>query len=160
MRKFIPGNLIFVITGLLLFILSCTPESCFEETEAYLKATLYLDLGPGKAVKLQAPDSITVYGLNMETNKLYSSAKNTKVIKLPLNASATTSVFIIRINGVSDTLEFRYDNYPHLVSKECGYTYYHNLDTDRIYTRHKILGLHYYKRTITTLNEENIRIFY
>jgi len=156
MRKFIPGNLTIILSGLILFLISCTPESCFEETESYLKASFYSgDVIP----KLRAPDSLTIYGLNMDS-VLYNKSRNVQPALIPLNASASSSIFIIIINGISDTLEFRYSSYPHLVSKECGYTYYHNLDTNRIFTKHKIINIYYGKRNITTINEENIRIFY
>ena len=37
--------------------------------------------------------------------------------------------FVIRINGINDTIEFIYSSYTHLLSKECGYTFSYNLDT-------------------------------
>ena len=157
MRKLIPRNLTIILSGLILFLLSCTPESCFEETESFLKATLYLN----ETGNLRAPDSLTVYGLNMETNKLYNKTKNVQIALLPLNASTANCVYIIRINGITDTLEFRYSSYPHLVSKECGYTFYHNLISDSLtYTTNAIDSIYIRKNTITTFNEENIRIFY
>ncbi|MFA5819473.1 MAG: DUF6452 family protein [Bacteroidales bacterium] len=157
MRKLIPRNLTIILSGLILFLLSCTPESCFEETESFLKATLYLN----ETGNLRAPDSLTVYGLNMETNKLYDKTKNVQIALLPLNASTANCVYITKINGITDTLEFRYSSYPHLVSKECGYTFYHNLISDSLtYTTNAIDSIYIKKNTITTFNEENIRIFY
>ena len=157
MKKFIPRILTIILSGLILFLLSCTPESCFEETESFLKATLYLN----ETGILHAPDSLTVYGLNMETNKLYNKTKNVQIALLPLNASTTNCVYIIKINGITDTLELRYSSYPHLVSKECGYTFYFNLISDSLtYTINAIDSIYVRKNTITTINEENIRIFY
>ncbi|MDP3003236.1 MAG: DUF6452 family protein [Bacteroidales bacterium] len=157
MRKFIPRNLTIILSGLILFLLSCTPESCFEETESFLKATLYLN----ETGILRAPDSLTVYGLNMETNKLYDKTKKIQIALLPLNASTTNCLYIIRINGITDTLVLNYSSYPHLVSKECGYTFYHKLISDSItYTTNAIDSIYIRKNTITTFNEENIRIFY
>jgi hypothetical protein len=155
MRKVIPGNLVVILSGLILFMLSCTPESCFEETKSFLKASLYDNI----TKKLQAPDSLTAYGLNMETNKLYDKTKKLQIALLPLNAVTDNCVFIIKINGITDTLEFWYSSYPHLVSKECGYTFYHNLDT-LTYTTNVIDSIYIRKNNITTINEENIRIFY
>jgi hypothetical protein len=140
MRKLIPENPVIFLTGLILFFISCTPQSCFEETESYLKASFYDNL----TEKLLAPDSVTIYGLNMETNKLYNKALK----------------YIIKINGIADTIRFRYSSYPHLVSKECGYTFYHRLDTEPKYTYNRIKYIFTGNSTITTINEENIRIFY
>jgi len=156
MRKSISGILFIIIPGLILLLISCTPGSCFEETESYLKASFY----DNTTKLIRAPDSLTVYGLNMESDKLYDNAKNVQPVLFPLNASATSSTYIIKINGITDTLEFRYNSYPYLISKECGYTFYHNLDSDRIFTKHAIINIYISKRNITTLNEENIRIFY
>ena len=155
MRKVIPGNLFGILSGLILFMLSCTPESCFEETKSFLKASLYDNI----TKKMQAPDSLTAYGLNMETNKLYNKAKKLQIALLPLNALTDNCAFIIKINGITDTLELWYSSYPHLVSKECGYTFYHNLDT-LTYTTNVIDSIYIRKNIITTINEENVQIFY
>jgi hypothetical protein len=156
MRKLIPGNLAFVISGLILSLLSCSLGSCFEETESYLKVSFYSNT----TKKLVAPDSLTIYGLNMETTKLYNKATKIQPALIPLNSSASECTYVIRINGITDTIQFRYNSYPHLVSKECGYTFYHQLDTEPIPTYHGIRYIFTSNSTITTLNVENIRIFY
>jgi hypothetical protein len=156
MRKLIPRILLLIISVLTLILYSCTTGSCYDETDALVKASFY----NYKTQKLQAPDSVTIYGLNMENNKLYNKSKGVQPALFPLNPSTISSVFIIKINAKTDTLEFRYNSYPHLVSKECGYTYYHNLDTDRLFTKHAIINIYIGNRNISTVNEENIRIFY
>jgi hypothetical protein len=157
MNKFIPCNLFIFLSGLLLFLNSCTPQSCFDQTDAFLNATLYLN----KTGKLLAPDSLTIYGIDKESNKLYNKTKSITTAILPLNASASYSTFIIRINGITDTLELRYSSYPHLISKECGYTFYHNLISDSLaYSKNIIDSIYIRNNNITTINEENIRIFY
>ena len=156
MRKLIQRNLTITFSALILILLSCTTGSCYEETDALVKASFY----NFKTQKLQAPDSVTIYGLNMEKSKLYDKTKGVQPALFPLNPATISSTFIVKINGKTDTVEFRYNSYPHLVSKECGYTYYHNLDTDRIFTRHAIINIYIGNRNISTINEENIRIFY
>lgn len=156
MGKSIRISLLISLSVIILIANSCTPQSCIEETTSYVKASFFNK----KAGKLLAPDSLTIYGLGMKANKLYNKALRIQPAKIPLNDTAQSCILIIKINGITDTLEFRYSSYPHLVSKECGYTFYHTLDTDRIYTKHAIIDLWYYNRNITTINEENIRIFY
>lgn len=138
---------------LLLNFTSCTPGSCVDETEALVKAYFY------KAEKLTAPDSLTVYGLGMDTSLIYNKAAKVTVASLPLNAGATSTTFIIINNGVRDTLTFQYTTYPHLISKECGYTYFYTIE-DPVYTQHGINSVLVKKNTITTANEENIFIYY
>ena len=155
MRKIIKKIHFIIIPGLFLLLICCTPESCFEETEALVKVSFY----DGQTGSLRAPDSLTIYGLNMESNKLYDKSLKVNSVKLPLNASTDKCVYIIKIDSIIDTLAFSYSSYPHLVSKECGYTFYHNIDTPE-YTSNAIIYLYVNKSNITTINEENIHIFY
>lgn len=145
-----------MLTGLILIFLSCTPESCFEETEAFVKASFSLD----GTTELQAPDSLSIYGLNMESFKIYDKAPNVTTGLLPLNPETGNSTFIIEINGITDTLVINYTSYPHLVSKECGYTFYHTIIDTPEHTTNIIKGILLNNSNISTINEENIRIFY
>lgn len=135
-------------------LISCTPQACLEETQSLVKATFY-KTGTGK---IQAPDSITLYGLGMDTSKIYNRTLKIQTILIPLNPAKDTSRFIMRINGINDTVIFVYSSYPHLVSKECGFTFYHILDT--IPNTRNEVDFTIRNRYITTINEENIRIFY
>lgn len=154
MKRFIPGA-IFFISVITLFLFSCTEGTCFEETESYVKATFYLN----ETTKAIAPDTLSLHGLGRDSI-LYRNATGVKIALFPLNSSAESSKFIIIINNITDTIEFRYTSYPHLISKECGYTYYHHLEADPIYTQHAIYTVFVANETITNLNVENIRIFY
>jgi hypothetical protein len=154
MRKFFPGSYCIILSGIVLFLLSCTAGSCFEETESYLKASFYSN------TRLTAPDSLTLFGLNNDS-LIYNNTANVQPALIPLNASKDSCSFVIIINGVADTIEFRYTSYPHLISKECGYTYYHQLDTALNKPGyHAIKKIYVSNKTITNLNVENIRIFY
>jgi hypothetical protein len=156
MKRFIPQSLLLSLPIILLFIVSCAQGSCFEETESYLKASFY----DNETKKLTAPDSVTLYGLNIDTTWLYTNTTGVNTALIPLNASSESAVFIIKINGVTDTIEFRYNSYPHLISKECGYTFYHQLDSEPRHTFNAIIDIYAGSKTITNENGENIRIFY
>jgi hypothetical protein len=137
------------------FIISCTAESCLEETTAFLNASFY----KADSYKPSAPDSITVFGIGKETDKLYSKSLNPLTIKLPLDASAESCGFVLKINGRTDTLNFIYSNYPHLISKECGITFFFVLDTIHI-SGSVINSVKIINNNITTYSGENIRILY
>ena len=157
MKKLAPRKVLIIISGLILIMISCTPQSCFEETEAFVKASFYLTGGS----KPLAPDSLTVFGVNMETDTLYKKATGVTIAKLPLNAGTHECSFVLKIYGITDTVTFRYTTYPYLVSKECGFTFYHNLYSDSLFCTHHIIDtIQTRNNVITTLNEENIRIFY
>jgi hypothetical protein len=155
MRSFKTKTLVTVIAVSLLKIVSCTPESCFEETLALLKASMY----QSSQEKNVAPASLTLYGLNMEDDKIYDQTKNVKSALIPLNPSAESCTFVIGINSATDTLTFWYTSFPHLISKECGYTFYHTLDS-LITTVNEIDTVTIRNKYVTTSDEENIRIYY
>jgi hypothetical protein len=155
MRKSLSRSLIFVLSGLIILVFSCIQGSCFDETESYLKASFY-NTSFGKIV---APDSLTLYGLNRDSI-IYDKVADLTLALIPLNDTAQSSTFVIKINGITDTIEFRYSSYPHLISKECGYTYYHHLDAAPVFTKHIIDSILIDSPTVTNLKIENITIKY
>ena len=149
-------KILLAITALsLLKISSCTPESCFEETMAYVKANLY----QSSTDKNVAPESLTLYGAGIDTNKIYDNSNSTRQALIPLNPSADSCTFIILINSETDTLVFWYDSFAHLISKECGYTYFHSLDSLTI-TTNAIDTVIINNIYVTTNDAENIRLYY
>ena len=155
MKRFPSLLPLLLITAFTAFAISCSPEACFEETNSFLKASFYSN----STKKQLAPDSITLTGVNQPANKIYDKAKGVQPALFPLDASAGGCTFRIWINGVTDTIQFRYTSFPHLISKECGYTFYHSLDTF-FYSMNAIDYIYKSSTSITTANEENIRIFY
>lgn len=145
---------IILIPVLLYVVCSCTPGSCQESTISTVKAGFY-ETGTGKVLKA---DSVTMYGLGMESAMIYNKATKLQNISFPLDANSDTSIFVMRINGINDTVTLIYTSYPHLVSKECGFTFYHILDT--VFNTREDLDFLKKNQNITTLNEENIRIYY
>jgi len=155
MTRFVSVAIQLIIAGFFTYLISCSPEACFEETNAYLKASFYLDA----TGNYKAPDSLTLYGIGMDTNKLYDKAGSVQPALLPLNSATDNCTFVIRINGITDTIILKYSSYPHLISKECGYTFYHILNS-YIVTNNIIDTIIVRNNNITTINEENVRIFY
>ena len=132
---------------------SCNPEACFEETNAFLKATFYSN----ETKEKKTPDSLSVTGIGIQ-DKLYNKQPGVQPCLLPLDASSGTCSFVIKINDVCDTISFIYTSYPHLISKACGYSFYHRLDT--FFCKNDSFYIYKSSDNVTTANEENIRIFY
>jgi hypothetical protein len=145
---------LFSIAMLILMVSQCAPLPCVEETDAKVKANFFTT-GTGTAI---TADSVTLYGLGMDTSKVYDKATNLKSISFPLNSATDSCTFFIKLNNLTDTVTFYYTNYTRLISKECGYTFYHSLDS--IKHKKEVLDYNIINRNITTVNEENIRIFY
>jgi len=150
--EFIPIPVLLIA---LVQLFSCTPQACQEETRSLVKATFYIN----GTDTIKAPDSLTVYGLGMDTSKIYDKSPGVTIANLPLNASADSCSYVIKINGITDTLTFNYTTYPHLISKECGFTFYHILESYTV-TGRAVDAILIRNKNITTVNEENIRIFY
>jgi len=154
MKKTVPFIGILLIVCLVGILVRCTPGACLEETNSFLEASFYSNT----TKEILVPDSLTISGSG-QSDTLYNKAEGVKVASLPLNATTGKCTFVIRINGTDDTLQLIYSSYPHLISKECGYTFYHTLDTF-FYSRNTIDYVYRTSNNITTLNEENIRIYY
>lgn len=144
--------LLLAITGL---AGSCTPESCLEETTSFLNATFYKT----GSTQASVADSITVFGIGKETDKIYDNTHKVSLIKLPLDASSDECGFVMKINDITDTLRITYTSYPHLISKECGITLFFTLESYRV-SGTTVDTIIIRNSNITTFNEENIRIFY
>ena len=138
-----------------LFLYSCTPQPCYQTTVASVKADFF-QTGTGKSL---TADSVTLFALGRDTSKIYSQTTGLHLINIPLDPSSDSCRFYIKINQITDTITFYYTTYAHIVSKECGYTYYYRLTNP---VRHDKLLPDYntINAEITTINEENIRIFY
>lgn len=156
MKKYFQGSLIFIVSALILTMVSCTPLTCFEDTESFVKATFY-----NYTTKVrQTPDSITLYGIGNENLYLYKKATNVQPVLFALNPSVATCEYIIKINNITDTITFSYTAYLHLISKECGYIYNYTLSDIPVFTTNIIDSVAKKKGAITNINEENIRIYY
>ena len=154
----------YLISKIILFLLlvittavicSCSVGTCFDETESMVKADFY-SMESGTTT---TADSLTLYGAGMDSLTIYNKSLKLKRAEMPLYAETGECNLVARLNGVNDTLTFRYSGSFNLISKECGYTYYFTLDT--VLTTNNIIdSVAITKKTITTLNEENIRIYF
>jgi hypothetical protein len=149
-------SIALILAGSLLRLYSCTSGACFEETNAYVKASLFLN----STNKQTAPDSLSLWGAGMDTNKIYNAQTSLKQALLPLDDSSEKCTFVIKIDDVTDTITLWYSTFPHLISKDCGYTFNHDIDSIHN-TKHKIVSISITKNSVTTIiSEENLRIYY
>jgi hypothetical protein len=144
-----------LLLALMIILASCSAGTCFDETEARSKATFY----SMENLKALPADSLTIFAVDTDTAVVYLKDYKVKGAEFPLFAEDTVCTFVVKINGVNDTMSYKYSSNVHLISKECGYTFYYKLDTI-FFTRNIIDSVSVLRKTVTTLNEENIRIFY
>jgi hypothetical protein len=147
--------LYFWLIVLLTWQLACTPESCMQETQSYARVTFY-ENGTGK---IKAPDTLTVYGIGLENKLIYNKTLNATSALLPLDASVENCDFVFIINGLKDTVIINYSSYPHFISKECGFTFFHKLES--VYSsQNKIDTISIKNNSVIIPNEDNIKIFH
>ena len=139
---------------LITFVYRCAPPPCSSETNSTVKAYFY-KTGTGTSI---TADSVTLYGIGRDTSKIYDKTPGLKSINFPLFAESDSCSFFVKLNKLTDTVTFYYSSYTHLISKECGYTFFHTLDS--VKHNNSILDYQIRNNSITTFNEENIRIFY
>ncbi|MFN8242044.1 MAG: DUF6452 family protein [Bacteroidales bacterium] len=137
-----------------IMLISCTPQSCMEETIATAKASFYKT----GFSSVSAPDSVSLVGIGVDTTFLYEKALKQKTVLFPLDGSRKTCSFVLKINGNPDTLRFYYNSYPHMISKECGLTLFHYIDS--VTSSVDTIKLVLINPTASTFNEQNLRIFY
>jgi hypothetical protein len=156
--KTIGNFLVLIFWSLALMVLhfSCTPESCMEETQAYVKLTFRED---GTGI-LKPPEILTVYGIGKEDKLIYDKAVRASSVMLPLDPNTESCGFVFIMDNVKDTVFLNYSSFPHFINKECGYTYFHNLNNQPQFTQNIIKDLSILNRSVLIPNEENIKIFY
>jgi len=144
---------IFFTVFILFRIFSCTPQGCLEETDVMVRGSFY-QTGTGK---IRTIDSITFTGVGVDTTRIYDKALNISSISIPLNSGSDTSVFIMKLNGIADTVTFICKSFPHFISKECGYVFFHSIEN--VTNTRTDVDFLISNRFTSTANEENIRIF-
>jgi hypothetical protein len=139
---------------LLLFLASCSNEGCYEDTES--NVNIFLKETDNESTL--SIDSITVFGLGVQSDSLYKNASESS-LSLPLFAGSAQCVFII-INGTTyDTIKINYTSRYNFVSKGCGYNYLHNIESVS-FTKNKIDTILIISNSVTPSDEENLRTFF
>ena len=106
------------------------------------------------------PESVTLYGADNDVAIYGDKNKEISLPALfPLKNSDNETEFIITINGTTDTIRFVHSNSLHLISKECGYTMFHTIDTV-YFTTNEIDSISLINKDITLRKTENVAIFY
>ncbi len=147
-------NIVIPLVSILLLLASCSSEGCFEDTDSQVLISLK-ETDNESAVSI---DSLTVYGLSVNSDSLYKNATESS-LSLPLFAGSDQSVFII-INGLSyDTIRINYTSRYNFVSKGCGYNYLHTIESVS-FTRNKIDTILIINDSVTPSDEENLRTFF
>lgn len=139
---------------LILGIFSCATEGCYEDTES----DLVISLNESDDETQTTIDSISVYGLGMESDSLYKKV-STETLFLPLDAGSDYSTFVV-VNGlVKDTISINYMSKSNFISKGCGYNFLYTIESIT-FTKNKIDTILIINNNVSPDDEENLRTFF
>ncbi len=153
-------------------MLSCSSdEQCRENKDVVMQADFYHVVFNAAtqtySINKITIDSITIQGLKRDSitgnevlidSVLYNNSKSLSSINLPLNKFQGESKFLLKINGINDTLVIYHTNQNQYLSLQCGCIKTFNIDTI-ISTHHFIDSTSIVLHQVNTNNAENIRIF-
>jgi len=115
------------ITLLLPFcMLAACNSECYENQNALPLATFVAN--DSVQVKV-AITGVSVYGIGAPNDSLLWDGSNTSELYLPfrVDQDSTSYVFEHIESGIRDTVTFRYDRAPVLVSEECGVSFVYEM---------------------------------
>lgn len=155
MNRFLSITLIIVLVMVSAGFSSCSVQPCYEDTSPTMN-TLLLVSGTGETAKA---DSLRVYTYRETDTLTFVNARNVSFFSVPLDPAEDESIFLITLNGITDTAAIRYNRRPHLVSPECGYTLVS--DVTGLMTTHNIIDTLIIENKSVNLNgETNLHLFY
>lgn len=149
-------KIVLVACFFILFI-SCESEDTCEQTViSTLKAGFYsIQDSIPEAISV---DNFTAYGIGRSDSLIYDGENSVSSFELPLSPSSDTTGFIFTLDTEIDTIIFIYNREFHLLSMECGFTTYFEIDGIE-YTLNAIDSVSIIKKTATTGDDENIQIY-
>lgn len=155
MKRLLPIQSVAAAAVMALMLHSCSVQPCYEETDPVMN-TLLLASGTGETAK---SDSLRVYTYRETDTLRFVNQKGASSFSVPLDPANDVSVFMITLNGVTDTAMIRYYRVPHLVSPECGYTIVSEITG--LKTTHNIIDtLIIENQSVNLDGQTNLHLFY
>lgn len=120
--------------------LGCQGDTvCEEATTTSLRMGFYTLTSEEQATATSI-DSLTIFGLNRPEDRIYDNQRDVARIELPLNPSIDSTAFVFIFPENTDTLWFGYSRIPHLVSVDCGFTLFFEMESMEHTNHHIITG--------------------
>lgn len=144
-----------VFMAMVISLTSCSVQPCYDETDPVMITHLLIS-GTGETAKA---DSLRVRGISPTGILKFVDARSVSSFTVTLDPSADQSLFVITLNGISDTAVIFYTRKPHLVSPECGYTFVS--DISGLMTTHNIIDtLMIENKSVNLDGQKNLHLFY
>jgi hypothetical protein len=159
LRKFRSQRLLLFAFLLGVLLPACQDQEVCEELGSNpLRIGFYHPGGEGQAGSAVL-DSLSVYGLGGTGDSIYNNRRNVSRIELPLDISQDDCRFVLVFPGmVHDTLLLRYVRHPRLLSAECGFDLFFDLQEAGA-TGHYIFAIETVNNQVTNTLDEHIKVF-
>lgn len=131
---------------------------CEDATATTLRIGFYSSSGNSQATA-SAVDSITVYAIGRDNDRIYDNQKDVMRIELPLNPGADSTGYVFKFPGATDTIWTVYERNLHLISVDCGFTMFYDIQDFRP-TSHFIYTHEISRNLVSNTLDENIKLFY
>ena len=146
------GRWWFVI---LFFTSGCNLDRPCEETTKFpVKISFYYS--QDQILNDTLLNNLTVFAL-ARSDSLIADSDTLQSINLPLSIFSDTTLFVFRLNSVTDTLSFYYDRQLMLLSKACGFVMFFTLNEVQV-THHFIDSLSITDRSLDANKNEHLQI--
>jgi len=140
---------------LILELISCSRQACYDNTNALMNTSL-LASGTGHDT---SSVSLIVKGITPTDTVDFVDTKSDSHFSVPLDPGNDVTTFYIVLNGVTDTAVITYERSPHLVSAECGYTFVSELTG--LNTTHNIIDtLMIIDNSVNLNGKRNLHLFF
>ncbi len=157
--SFFTRRILWLVAICLTILLSaCDDDDVCEEITANNLRVGFYQVGQEDAQSWATVDSLMVHSLEKPDDPVHDTLYTVSSLELPLNIHASSCVFVIDFFHAKDTLWLYYNKETHLISVECGFTVFFNIQEVE-YTNHYVEGLSLEMPEVTNTLDEHIQIF-
>ena len=151
-------NFLFLFIVFIFFVMACSKPPCEESGSVQLNANFYRN--DNNTVKDTLVDSVSlVLGIGLDTVVYEENSAKTKSLSFPLSMNSDTSTVVVVFDQeVADTLTFVVKRDLRMVSHECGFVYYFEIETVET-TNNRIKSVWVSKELVEYGTKENIKIY-
>lgn len=138
---------------------ACEESSCDTSTRTAIQLTFYtrttdsIPRDTAKTLEIEA-----IYGIGKEDSLLYEGA-SLQSVTLPLPLQGDSCQFVIEYPENSDTLTLVFNRQLRYISRGCGFVTWFDI-TDASVTRNAVKSMNILEPSVTTSNEENIKLYF
>ncbi|MFW5758422.1 MAG: DUF6452 family protein [Bacteroidota bacterium] len=144
---------------------SCTNQDVCEDTTSIpVRVGFYQTDTESEEPVSYTIDSLSISGINNDS-LIYNNAVNVGSVEMPLDPSRDSCGFVIVFPPVEDldiplkdTIWFYYERKPNLISTECGFVNFYEIDKLE-YTNHRIDTMEIENTSVTNGLDEHIKAF-